>query len=77
MNNKKGKGTDSIELPNSSMAIVAYFFSLGYSSVGIVTGLQADNRGSIPGRGKRFFFLHSVKTGYGALLPGVKSRMVE
>jgi hypothetical protein len=33
--------------------------------VGIATGYGQDDRGSIPGRGKRFFLLHNVKTGPG------------
>jgi hypothetical protein len=32
------------------------------SSVGIVTKLQADDRGSVPVRGRSFCLLHSVQT---------------
>jgi hypothetical protein len=33
------------------------------SSVDLATGYGLDGRGSIPGRGKIFFLLHSVQTG--------------
>jgi hypothetical protein len=54
------------------------------SSVGIATGYGLDGRGSIPGRGKTFLILLSVKTGSeahpvackmgtGVSFPGVKA----
>jgi hypothetical protein len=39
--------------------------SLTVNSVGIATGYGLDDRGSIPGRGKRFSLLPSVQTGSG------------
>jgi hypothetical protein len=57
------------------------------SSVGITTGYGLDGRGSIPGRGKIFFFIlsrpalgptqHPIQWVPGALSPGIKPPELE
>jgi hypothetical protein len=42
---------------------VTYNYKSRRSSVGIATGYELDGRGSLHGRGKKFFSLHNVQTG--------------
>jgi hypothetical protein len=49
------------------LLLILHFYGRGNwdSSVDIATGCGLDFEASVPGRGKRFFILHSVHTGIG------------
>jgi hypothetical protein len=69
VNEKWISGTSNNILPKTATLLLLLLLLLLFSrdgSVGIETGYKLQGWGSIPGRGKSFYLLHSVQTGPGA-----------